>query len=88
MSLLVRSKVLGLSVNTSTADDNYDRYNRENFRQTIKMYLSKTLKTFFQIFIAFLTFTSYFEHFKEKGKPQSLSIFEIMDSEKHLYLNV
>ena len=71
-----------------TADDNYDRYNKENFKQTIEMYLSKTLKTFFQIFIAFLTFTSNFKHFEENGKPQSLSICEIMDSEKHLYLNV
>ena len=52
------------------------------------MQLFQNLKTFFHIFIAFLKFTSISEHFEEKHKPQTLSICEIMDSEKRIYLKV
>ena len=50
------------------------------------MELSKKLKTFFQFFIPFPTLTSNFEHFEGKDKSQSLSISEIMESQKRVYL--
>ena len=50
------------------------------------MELSKKLKTFFQFFIPSPTLTSNFEHFEGKDKSQSLSISEIMESQKCVYL--
>ena len=41
MSLLVISKILGLFVNTLTADDKYSFRNSENLRQPITMQLFK-----------------------------------------------
>ena len=34
---------------------------------------------------AFLKFTSTLEHFKKRAKPQTLSISEIIDSERRVY---
>ena len=73
MSLLLRSEILGLFVNTLTVYDRYSLYNREKFQQSIQMQLSKNPKK---------------EHFKAKENPRSLSISEIAESERHSYLNV
>ena len=53
------------------------------------MQLSKKPNTFCRFFIAFLESTLNFEHFekKKKNKPRSLSISEVIDSEKRAYLN-
>ena len=40
MSLLVRSGILALLVNTLTADNKYSRHNGENFPQPIQMQFS------------------------------------------------
>ena len=55
--LLVRSEILGLFVNTLTADEKYSRYNREKFPQQIQMQLYKKPKTFSRLFIVFLKST-------------------------------
>ena len=73
MSLLLRSEILGLFVNTLTVYNRYSLYNREKFQQSIQMQLSKNPKK---------------EHFKTKENPRSLSISEIAESERHSYLNV
>ena len=44
--LLVRSKILGLFLNTLTDDKKFSRDNRENFPQAIQTQWSKKLKTF------------------------------------------
>ena len=75
-----------------TAHDEYFRYNKENLQLPTQIQLSKKLKTFCCIFTAFLKSTLSFEHFeknenKKKSGPHRLSIFEIIDSERHNYLN-
>ena len=76
--------MLGLLVNTLTADDNYSLLNRDNLTQPIHKLLSKKQKTFSQFFSAFLKAPLNFEHFAKKDHPNSNSpcISEIRDSEK------
>ena len=76
---LVRSEILGLFVNTLTADDKYSRHNRENFPQQIQMILSQNPKIFSGIFIAFLKSLSHSEYFKKIYESHSLSISKIID---------
>ena len=54
------------------------------------MQLSGKQKTFSEYFSAFLKSTLNFQHFQKKKKNDSHSwgISEIMDSEKHGYINV
>ena len=39
------------------------------------------------MFIVFLESALNFEHFEKKSEPLSLSICEVIDSERHAYLN-
>ena len=59
-----------------TANYKYSRSNRENLPLPIQM----------QFFIAFLESTLNFKDF-EKNEPHSSSISEVIDSERHAYLN-
>ena len=100
-SALVRSKILGLFVNTLTAEYTYSRRNMQTFTQHIQTPLSLKQKTFSGFFIvrskilglfvntltAFLKSTSNREHFQEKGESSSLSISEIIDSKRGGYLS-
>ena len=52
-SLLVICKVLGLFVNTLTADDKYSLLNRDNLTQPIHMQLSQKQKNFLEFFLYF-----------------------------------
>ena len=53
------------------------------------MQLSEELKILCSIFIAFLESTLSFNHFeKKKKKLRSLSISEVIDSERRAYLNL
>ena len=65
MSLLVISEILGLFVNTLTADAKHSLHNRENSKQPIQMQSSKKWKHFTEYFAAFLNFTSILKHFQE-----------------------
>ena len=56
-SALVRSKILGLFINTLTAEYTYSRRNMQTFRQHIQTPLSLKQKTFSGYFIAFLKST-------------------------------
>ena len=53
-SLLVRSKILGLFVNTLTAEYTYSRRNMQTFTQQVQTPLSLKQKIFSGFFIAFL----------------------------------
>ena len=57
MSALVRSKILGLFVNTLSAEYWYSRRNMQTFTQQVQTPLSFKQKTFSGFFIAFLKFT-------------------------------
>ena len=81
-SLLVIFKILGLFVNTLTADDKDSLLNRDNLTQPIQMQLSQKQKTFSQFFSEVLICKLNFEHFQKNDDPYSRCISEIMDTEK------
>ena len=66
MSALVRSEILGLFVNTLTAEYTYSRRNMETFTQEVQKLLSLKQKIFSGFFIAFLKSTWNGEHFQKK----------------------
>ena len=86
-SALVRSKILGLFVNTLTAEYSYSRRNMQTLTQQVQTPLSLKQKTFSWFFIAFLKSTWNGEHFPKKGESSSLSISEIIDSKRGGYLS-
>ena len=86
-SALVRSKILGLFVNTLTAEYTYSRRNMQTFTQQVQTPLSIKQKIFSGFFIAFLKSTWNGEHFEKKGESSSLSISEIIDSKRGVYLS-
>ena len=87
MSALVRSKILGLFVNTLTAEYTYSRGNMQTFTQQVQTPLSLKQKTFSGFFIAFLKYTWNGEHFQKNRGSSSLSISEIIDSKRGCYLS-
>ena len=87
MSALVRSKILGLFVNTLTAEYMCSARNMQTFKQQVQTALSLKQKTFSGFFNAFLKSTWNGEHFQKKGESSSLSISEIIDSKWGGYLS-
>ena len=87
MSAVVRSKILGLFVNTLSAEYTYSRRNMQTFTQHIQTPLSLKQKTFSEFFIAFLKSTWNGEHFQKKWESSRLSISEIIDSKRGGYLS-
>ena len=81
-SLLVRSKILGLSDNTLTANHMYSRNRWEKFPQQVLMILSQKRRIFPNTFVTFLQSTQNFLHFDKKDQPHNLYISEIIDPEK------
>ena len=79
-SFLVRSQILGLLVNTLTANYEYSRSNRENLPLPIQIQLSKKPKSTFGIYIKFSMFW-------KKHEPHRSSISEVIDFERCAYLN-
>ena len=88
MSALVWYDILGLFVNTLTADNKYSRCNVHNFAQQVQTPLSQKLKTFCGFFIRFPKCAWNLEHFEKRYEYSSLIISEIMDCERGVYLNV
>ena len=86
-SALVRSKILGLFVNTFTAEYTYSRRNMQTFMQQVQALLSLKQKIFSGFFIAFLKSTLNGEHFEKKGESSSLNISEVIDSKRGGYLS-
>ena len=79
--------MLGLFVNTLTAEYTYSRRNMQFFTQQVQTSLSLKQKTFSGFFIAFLKSIWNGEHFQKKVESFSLSISEIIDSKRGGYLN-
>ena len=86
-SALLSSKILGLFVNTLTAEYMYSGRNMQTFTQQVQTLLSLKQKTFSRFFIAFLKSTWNGEHFQKKGESSSLSISEIIDARRGGYLS-
>ena len=86
-SALVISKILGLFVNTLTAEYTYSGRNMQTLTQQVQTPLSLKQKTFSGFFIAFLKSTWNGEHFQKKGESSSLSISEIIDTKRGGYLS-
>ena len=87
MSLLVRSEILGLLVNTFTGNCEYSRSNIDDLPLPFQMQLSEKRKTFFAFFIAFSESPLNFGHFRKKKEVHSSSISEVIDSQRCVYLN-
>ena len=79
--------MLGLFVNTLTAEYTYSRRNMQTLTQQVQTPLSLKQKTFSGFFIAFLKSTWNGEHFHQKGESSSLSVSEIIDSIRGGYLS-
>ena len=84
---LVISKILGLFVNTLTAEYTYSPRNMQTLTQQVQTPLSLKQKTFSEFFIAVLKSAWNGEHFQKKGESSSLSISEIIDSKRGGYLS-
>ena len=78
--------MLGLFVNTLTAEYTYSRRNMQTFTEEVQTSLSLKQKIFSGFFIAFLKSIWNGEHFQKKGESSSLSISEIIDSKRGGYL--
>ena len=87
MSALVRSKILGLFVNTLTAEYMYSDRNTQTFTKQVQTPLSLKQETFSGFFIAFLKSAWNGEHFQKKGESSCLSISVIIDSKRGGYLS-
>ena len=79
---LTGSEILGVFVNTVTADDKYSLQNRENLLQAIQLQVSKKKKMFSKFFAAYLKSASNFEHFERKDDPHRLCVLEIRDCQR------
>ena len=85
MSVLVLSEILGVFVNTLTADGKYPCQDCENLQLPIQVHLFEKQKTFSPFFVPFLESRSNLKHFERKCIRQSLCIFEVTDCEKPKY---
>ena len=76
-------------MNTLAADDKYSPRNVQKFQPQLPTALSQRQKILPAIFTSFLKSTSNLEHFLlKKDESPSLSISQIIDSERGGYLNV
>ena len=66
VSPLVKFQILGVLVNTLTANLKYPVWNCEKLSSPIQTILSKKQKTFSQFFIPFLEFPANFKHLQKK----------------------
>ena len=88
MSPSVWYEILRPFVNGLTADDKYSSTNMKNLPQQFQTPLSPKQKTFYEFFIALLKCAWKLEHFQKKDEYPSLIISEIIEAERHGYLNV
>ena len=72
-------KILGLFVNTLTANNKYSLLKRGNLTEPIQMQLSNKQKISSYFFWYIFKSRSNFEHFDKKDNPLRLRITQIMD---------
>ena len=71
MSPLVLGEILGVFVNTLTANDKYPVQDCDNFPLPTQMQLSEKRKTFSEFFAPFLESRSNFKNFEKKYDSHS-----------------
>ena len=71
ISPLVLGEILGVFINTLTADGKYPVQVCENLQLPIQMQLSEKAKTFSAFFVPFLESASHFKHFEKNSDSQS-----------------
>ena len=71
MSPLVLGEILGIFVNTLTADGKYPVHGCGNLQLPIQMQLSEKPKSFSEFFVPFLQHTPNFRHFERKDDVHS-----------------
>ena len=62
-------KILRLSANTLTVDENHYLLTRDNLTQNIQTQICQKQKTFYQFFVAFLKSILNFQHFPKEDDP-------------------
>ena len=80
-SLLLKSQILGLLLNTLAVDEKYPVLDRDNLTMPIQMQLSEKQNTFSEFFAPFLKSVLNFKHFESKDDRHSFCISEITDCE-------
>ena len=88
MCRLVKYEILSLFVNTLITDDKYSSRNIQNLNQQLQTAMSQKQKTFYRIFITYVKSRRSSDDFVKKDESTSLSIYDIIDAEKIVYLNV
>ena len=78
-------EILGLFVNTLTADDKYFRRNMQKLQQQFQAPLSQKQKIFSAFLIEFVKCACNLEYFFKKDEYPSLIISDIIDFEKRWY---
>ena len=66
MYILLRSEIIGLFVDTLTADYKFSRHYSENFLQPVQMKLSKKQKIFHKISLQFWNIKKYLSNLKNE----------------------
>ena len=79
ISPLLKYEILGVFVNTLTADGKYTVPDCENLKFPIQMQFSWKRKTFSEIFFPFMESPSNFKHFQKEDDCHSQCIYEITD---------
>ena len=82
MSPLVTDEILGVFVNTLTADGKYPVQGCENLQLPIQMQLSDKQNNFSQFFVPFLESTSNFKHFEKNDDRHTYFLSEITECER------
>ena len=85
-SFLVWFEILGVLVNTFTADYEYSGSNTYNLPLPFKTQVSEKLETFSPFFITFLEYALNVQDFFEKTDSQSSTISEVIDSQSRVSL--
>ena len=83
----IRSKILGLFVNTLTPVNMYSPHNWEKFPQQLQRQICQKGKIISGIFNSFFKDKWNFLFLEEKDQLHSLNIYEVINSEKYSYLN-
>ena len=74
-------QILGLLVNTLTADEKYRLFNRDNLTIQIQIQVSEKQNNFSGFSARFLISNLNFKYFEKKYDPHRFCISEITDSE-------
>ena len=82
LSSLELGKILGVFLNTLTADEKYPLQVCQNLPLSIQTQLPEKRKTFCEYFVPFPESTSNFKHFQKKDDRHSYCISEITDCEE------